>query len=91
MLPWVIGFDDGNIGADMVVVCLLLISVPTNLAEQLLFILLIMYLSGECRFFLVWCGDDGGRQVAVPMVKFFYRSHFLLTDLIEKCVRPSPS
>ncbi len=67
---WVVGFDDGNIGTNIVVVCLLLNSRPTNLTEKLLFILLIIYLSGVCQFFLVWCGDNGGWRVAVPRVKF---------------------
>ncbi len=64
--------------------CLLLISGPTNLAYQLLFILLLIYLSGVCWFFLVWYSEDGGRWGGVPLVKFLYRNHFLLTDLIKK-------
>ncbi len=48
VLPGVVAVEDGNIRADMVVVCLLLISGLTNCTEKLLFILLIIYLSGVC-------------------------------------------
>ncbi len=52
------------IGISMVVVEWLLISGTTDCTEKLQLILLILFLSGVCRFYLGGGADDGGRRSA---------------------------
>jgi hypothetical protein len=57
-----------TIDAKIVVLGCLFISGPTNCAEKLQLILLIIFLNGECRFDLGRGVDYGKRQGAAPTV-----------------------